>query len=151
MRLYRICRAAESALDGEDARLHGGRWNAPGRPVIYTSTSLSLAALEYLVHISPEDVPDDLVASLIEVPDEAPIEMVSVADLPDGWDQDPEPPACKEIGTAWLHAGSALALRVPSAPIPEELNVLLNPEHPAAHRVRVVEEHPFSFDPRLLV
>ena len=36
--------------NGEGARLWGGRWNEPGRPVVYASSTLSLAALEYLVH-----------------------------------------------------------------------------------------------------
>ena len=39
------------AFDGEGARLYGGRWNSPGRPAVYTSGSLALAALEVLVHL----------------------------------------------------------------------------------------------------
>lgn len=44
---------AATAFDGDGARLFGGRWNAPGSRVIYTSTTLSLAALEILVHLLP--------------------------------------------------------------------------------------------------
>jgi RES domain-containing protein len=66
--VWRITRAAYQALDGEGARLHGGRWNPEGVPVVYTSTTLSLAALEYLVHVDPEDVPGDLVAMRIRIP-----------------------------------------------------------------------------------
>lgn len=39
-------------------------------------------------------------------------------------------------------------LRVPSAVIPEEWNVLLNPAHPRAGRAKVVATEAFSFDPR---
>jgi RES domain-containing protein len=42
---------AAHAFDGEGARLYGGRWNSPGRPVVYTAGSLALAALEVLVHL----------------------------------------------------------------------------------------------------
>ena len=150
MRLNRICRSAHRELDGEGARLYGGRWNTPGHPIVYTSTSLALAALEYLVHVDPEDVPGDLIALTIEMPDHVDIETIHVASLPAGWEQVPEPLACKELGDAWVRRGQTLAFRVPSAPVPEETNVLLNPGHPAARRVRVVAERLFYFDPRLL-
>ena len=151
MRLYRLCRAPFRALDGEGARLYGGRWNSPGRPVVYASTTLSLAALEYLIHVDAADAPSDLVALTVELPDEVDVERVEAAGLPAGWEQAPEPQACKDIGDAWLVAGRALALRVPSAPIPEEENVLLDVRHPDAQRVRIVAERPFFYDPRLLV
>ncbi len=151
MRLFRICRPAHRELDGEGARLYGGRWNTSGRPVVYPSTTLALAALEYLIHIDPEDAPADLIALTIEVPDDLDVETVDAASLPAGWAQAPEPLNCKAIGDAWVAAGRVLALRVPAAPIPEEANVLLNPRHPAAHRVQIVAERPFCYDPRLPV
>ncbi len=149
MLVYRICRRPFRALDGEGARLWGGRWNSAGRPVVYASSTLSLAALEYLVHLDPADAPDDLVALTIEVPDDAPAELVDAESLPAGWAQQPEPAACRLVGDRWAAAGAALVLRVPSAPVPEESNVLLNPRHPDAARVRVVHERAFAFDPRL--
>ena len=150
MRLYRICRAAHRELDGEGARLYGGRWNTPGHSVVYTSSTLALAALEYLVHADPELVPADLYAITIEVPDDAAIATADVRGLPRGWHRTPEHPACREIGDAWLRAGQTLALRVPSAPIPEEQNVLLNPRHADAVRVSIARERRFFFDPRLI-
>ena len=150
MRVHRICRAPFRALDGEGARLYGGRWNSAGRPVVYASSALSLAALEYLVHLDPADAPDDLVALTIDVPDDAPSEGVNAADLPAGWAQSPEAAACRAIGDRWAADGRTLVLRVPSAPVPEEWNVLLNPRHPEMSRVRVVAERAFGFDPRLV-
>jgi RES domain-containing protein len=149
VRVFRLCRAPFRALDGEGARLYGGRWNAPGRPVVYTAGTLALAALEYLVHVDPDAVPGDLVALTIDVPDDAPLEALDAAALPGDWARASEHPACRERGEAWLRAGRALALRVPSALVPEETNVLLNPGHPDAGRVRVVAERAFAFDPRL--
>jgi RES domain-containing protein len=49
-----------------------------------------------------------------------------------------------------VRRGAALALRVPSAVIPAETNVLLNPRHPDMARVRVVSIETFAFDRRLL-
>ena len=106
---WQVLPGPRAVLDGEGARLYGGRWNSPGRPVVYTSTTLSLAALEYLIHVDAADAPSDLVALTVEVPDEVDVERVEAAGLPAGWEQAPEPQACKDIGDAWLVAGRAYA------------------------------------------
>ena len=149
MLVWRICRAAHQELDGEGARLHGGRWNSEGVPVVYTSSTLALAALEYLVHVDIEDVPDDLVAMAIEVPDDAGEGIVKVDDLPGDWNQLPDHPACPRIGDQWAAEGTALLLCVPSAVVPEESNLLINPNHPSAGDLLVVSTRPFVFDSRL--
>ena len=150
MRVWRITRRAYQALDGEGARLFGGRWNSEGVPVVYTSSTLSLAALEYLVHVQIEDVPDDLVSLEIDGPDDAPVERIETFDLPDDWNQVPDHPACIDLGDAWAASSPGLVLRVPSAIIPHEWNVLLNPLHHEMTRVKVVAVREFAFDPRLL-
>jgi RES domain-containing protein len=152
MRLWRIASARYPALDGEGARLWGGRWNSPGRPVVYASTTAALAVLEKLVWVDPEDVPNDLHLYEIEVPDDAAPELVQVDRLPPDW-TDAGASACREIGDAWLAAGTSLALSVPSALVPpdtRELNVLLNPRHAAAGAVRQASARPFAFDLRLV-
>jgi RES domain-containing protein len=148
--VFRLCRVAFQALDGEGARLYGGRWNSPGRPAVYTSSSRALAALEYLVHVDPVNVPSDLVLLTIDVPDTAPRDAIDPAALPARWAADAEPPECQALGDAWLRAGATLALEVPAAPVPEERNVILDPRHPAHAGVRIVSSRPFVFDPRLL-
>ena len=57
VRLYRVCRAKHARLDGYGAMLAGGRWNSPGRAVVYLAESVSLAVLENLVHMTREDFP----------------------------------------------------------------------------------------------
>lgn len=150
MVVFRICRRPFRALDGEGARLWGGRWNTPGTPVVYAASSLSLAAVEYLVHLDADTTPADLVAMSIELPDETAHRRVTAQSLPSDWARMAEHPACQALGDAWLRDGTSLALRVPSAVIPDEENVLLNPAHPDASGLRVREERPFSFDPRLV-
>jgi len=150
MRVWRITRRPFQALDGEGARLNGGRWNSEGVAVVYTSFALSLAALEYLVHVDVEDAPADLVALEIDVPDDVPANEVRLGDLPEDWNRVEDHPACAAIGDRWVRDGRALVLRVPSAVIPHESNYLLNPKHPDAARVEVVSVRDFVFDPRLL-
>lgn len=150
MHVWRITRRAHQALDGEGARLSGGRWNSEGVPLVYTSATLSLAALEYLAHVDVEDVPADLVALEIEVPDDTTAETLSVEALPEEWNRAEGHPACVEAGDGWARAGRTLRLGVPSAVIPHEANVLLNPKHAEAVRLRVVSARDFVFDLRLL-
>ena len=150
MLLFRLCRARFTTLDGEGARLYGGRWNSAGLPAVYMSTTRALAALEYLIHVDVADVPDDLVLLALDVPDASSATRVDRATLPARWEEAPDQPDCRARGDSWLRDGRDLLLRVPAAPVPEEENVLLNPRHLDIARVRVVDHRPFYYDPRLL-
>lgn len=70
LQVWRITKRkhARRAFAGEGARLAGGRWNIPGTAIVYTSASLSLAALELFVHLDIETVPTDLVAVSAVIP-----------------------------------------------------------------------------------
>ena len=151
MIVWRITRAAHRALDGEGARLYGGRWNSEGRAVVYTSASLSLAALEYLVHVEPLLAPSDLVAMEIDVPDAAGLgARVTPKQFPPGdWRGCPAPEWQAELCDLWIADATFLWLAVPSAVVPEEYNMLVNPLHPGIKGVHVVSTRPFSFDGRL--
>lgn len=132
--------------------MFGGRWNSEGRAVIYSSETLSLAALEYLVHVDPRDVPSDLIALEVDLPDGG--DLGAVADAArfsdPNWRATPAPDWQAGLGDEWLADGSFLWLAVPSAVVPEERNVLINPRHPMFRRVRIRSERPFAFDLRLL-
>jgi RES domain-containing protein len=147
--VWRLTREPYRALDGEGARLYGGRWNSEGVAVVYASTTLALAALEYLVHLDPIDVPRDLLALRLRVPDDATGERIETGGLPADWREVPDHLACVRLGDAWAVRGDALTLHVPSAIVPEEENVLINPHHPEAGRVELTADRPFAFDPRL--
>ncbi len=150
MLIYRLSRSIHSALDGEGARLYGGRWNSAGRPVVYASATLSLAALERLVHLSLKTLPLDLVAYHIDVPDDLAVPTIAAALLPTDW-RTPGSDACRDAGDAWLTAGASVTLKVPSAVVAGEFNFLVNPWHPDFVRLSVGATIPFAFDPRLVV
>ena len=149
MIVWRLARLAHVKLNGEGARLAGGRWNTRGRPAVYASTRLSLAALELLVHTDVPLVPQDLVACEIEIPEDVAIEVVEPGDLPRNW-RAPGHPACRAIGDTWLAEERTAVLRVPSAVVPEEWNVIINPRHRVANAIQIVRRRPFAFDSRLL-
>jgi RES domain-containing protein len=150
MHIWRLARAVYDPLDGEGARLHGGRWNREGTPVVYTSDHLSLCALEQLVHLNPENVPTGLTAFEIEVPEDLLVERIGTEDLPEGWDRVADHPECQRIGELWTRRESSPVLEVPSAVLPMEMNYLINPHHPEADSIQVAGAEEFRFDERLL-
>ena len=118
--------------------------------MVNTSSTLSLAALEYLAHIDPEDVPDDLVAMELRLAAESSIEARIIADMPADWRTPVPPVSCQRIGDEWVAGGRSLGLLVPSVLIPGETNLLLNPRHAEMASVEVVRVERFVFDVRLV-
>lgn len=151
MRVWRICREphAPHTLTGRGGLFASGRWHGKGRPIVYTSATLALAALEVLVNAARDLVPDDLVRIEIDLPDDVAIARIEVSGLPADWRSFPAPPALQRLGDAWLAESATPVLEVPSAVIPEESNFLLNPQHPDAAGVAVVSTRRFAFDTRL--
>jgi len=149
MRLWRICRQvhAADAFSGDGARLYGGRWNSAGVRVVYTSTSLALAAVETFVNLEPNLRPDDLVSIECVVSDEIKTQAVAVDSLPRIWNKADE--SLRGVGDTWVRAGKTLALYVPSAAIRGEWNVLINPAHPQFKKIEIREPKPFEFDLRM--
>ncbi|MCW1431733.1 RES family NAD+ phosphorylase [Novosphingobium sp. JCM 18896] len=138
-------------LSGTGAEVFGGRWNEVGVPLVYASSSRSLACLETLVHLGVGalplnrylvaiDIPDDLLASAEQV---EPTELV-------GWDAEPAGRASIAFGTGWAKSRLSLLLVVPSVIVPEERNLLINPAHPAAARVSARKVRKWLYDPRVL-
>jgi RES domain-containing protein len=136
---WRLCRAPFADLMGEGAHRYGGRWNRPGRPVIYAASSAALAVLEVRVHLDlpPDLLPDDYLLLTIDLRDLAIEEVVAL----------PVDPAV--FGDAWLRERRSPVLQVPSLIVPESPNLLLNPAHPDAERASIIARRRFIFDQRL--
>lgn len=117
--------------------------------MVYTSSTLALAALETLVRFETPEEPEDLVAVPADISEGAAILRIRAEDLPADWTRLPPPDHLAELGTRWARAGETPVLAIPSAVIPQELNYLLNPLHPHFKRIRVGRPEPFRFDPRL--
>ncbi|MET3502661.1 RES domain-containing protein [Mucilaginibacter rubeus] len=150
MILYRITREKYAHdLSGRGGLLSSARWH-DHIPVIYTSFNSSTAILEVLVHLQPEDIHNDLVIMSIIVPDTAVSEELDIDQLPAGWNNYPAPIILKRIGNAWLTSKSALLLYIPSVIDPLAKNVLINPMHTDASRLKIGDVQPFTFDKRLI-
>jgi RES domain-containing protein len=149
VRVWRIASAAHAAFDGEGARRHGSRWTPRGIPAVFTSATLSLAALERFVHTDSDLEPTDLLAVPVEIHDDIAIEAVEVETLPAGWRTFPAPPALALIGEQWFRSSRTAVLSVPSVVVPHERNFVLNPTHREFARIVIGRSEPFSFDPRM--
>lgn len=135
-------------LSGTGAKRYGGRWNAKGTAVLYTSRHRSLAILELLVNASIQTLPSDLSILKLEIPDLKNSSDISPSDLPDNWRSTPAPFHLSHIGSEWITSGSSLTLTVPSVIVPEEQNLLINPNHPDFNQVKVESISSFNVDSR---
>jgi len=140
---------ATTAFSGEGSRRASGRWNSKGTGIVYTSSTLALAALETFVHIEIEDAQNLFVAIRAEIPDEVSIENLELTQLPNNWRDIPAPRALALIGDQWYAAMKTSVLEVPSVVIPFENNYLLNPLHPDFQKIQIYREEQFIFDRRI--
>ena len=100
MRGWRICRKtyAADSLSGRGGLFTSGRWHTKGRPVVYKSGSLALAALEMLVHVDKSMLPSDLVQIEVDIPDSLTIQRIDAATLLKNWQSYPAPPSLQRRG-----------------------------------------------------
>jgi len=143
MRLWRISNFAD--LSGEGGLLIEGRWHFRGTPVVYCTDHPSTALLEILVHATRSTVPDYYQLLEIEAPDN--IEAFVPA-IPTNWDHDID--GTRRIGARFIADGISALMSVPSVIMPKACNVLLNPAHADARRIRIVETYRYPFDSRLI-
>lgn len=138
-------------LSGKGAEKTGGRWNRPGRPVVYTAINVSLACLETVVHLNAEGLPLNRILVQVTVPDAvwAARQVLALPALPTGWNVVPEGQVSLDLGDAWLRAGASALLEVPSAIAEEDTNVLINPTHPDAARITARKLRRWTYDNRL--
>jgi len=139
------------ALDGEGSRLVGGRWNSPGRHLVYTSSHLSLAVLEAYVNIAPalRDELPEFEAVRISVPDGAGGMDVSIALI----ERLMAGPTRRQPADPSVMIGFLLAPTSPASALrPGTRGAQHHAEpHTSAHAgVAILSMRRFRFDPRLV-
>jgi RES domain-containing protein len=145
---YRIADSRRLVFDGTGAMLYGGRWNSPGRAVIYAAESYATAMLEVLAHANLSLVPKHHVSVAIELPAAIKSERINLSQIAN-WPH-PTEAVCRQLGDAWLMAAKSAVLFVPSmVTAGHENNLLINPAHRDFAKIRVQEPVPVQWDPRL--
>lgn len=145
LRVYRVVDAAQASepfapVDG------GGRWTPPGKPCVYASLTAAGAVLEYLAHADGAAAAQSLLLATAELPAGTTLAECNEAST---WRELPYRAEVQQVGGAWLGSGRSLALRVPSALVDGEVNVLLDPAHPGYAVLQVQALVPLRIDPRL--
>ena len=148
MRIYRIADGRHPTLDGTGAALIGGRWNSPGRPVIYGSLSYSCAMLEVLAHAGIGRLPTTHCVVIAKIPESISIERCEDNSLPEHWNTENSASA-KLFGDQWIKESRSLILLVPSVIAKFEWNALVNPLHPDFSLITTSQSEPVIWDKRL--
>jgi RES domain-containing protein len=144
LRVYRVVEAGQASAPFAPTD-SGGRWSPPGHACVYVSLSPAGALLEYLAH-GAAGAAGGLMLATAELPPGA---TLAECNEPSTWRDLPYRPEVQQVGADWLASGRSLALRVPSALVHGEQNMLLAPAHPGYAALQVHALAPLEIDPRL--
>jgi RES domain-containing protein len=148
LRAFRIADGRHPLFDGTGAMIHGGRWNPPGRPVIYAALTYAGALLEILARVGRARLPPAM--RWIEIGSTRPVavEEVEAGDVA-GWPA-ADMAASRRYGARWLDEARSVALIVPSVvATPHERNVVINPLHGDFRFLRATRPRKVAWDARL--
>ena len=156
MRVWRIAsETSEYAADdltGLGAYKTGGRWNSKNHCVLYCADSPSLACLETLVHMGAWNLPLRRYLVAIDIPDMLwkARKSYHAKSLANDWDKVPVEPVSCQLGDVWLKRKQSVVLVVPSAIVPEDSVILINPLHTDAHKIKAEKVRVWQYDQRLI-
>jgi len=145
MRLWRISNYAD--LSGTGGLRYSARWHTKGHPIIYSAEHPAGALIEFLAYIDLENIPETFQLVTIEIDADVTGTAIEPRQLRGAWITDTG--VSRAIGDEWLMLGTSLLLRVPSAIVPDAYNMLINPNHPDADKMRITKTERVPLDRRL--
>ena len=126
-----------------------GRWNSEGKKVLYTAESVALAYLETMNYRKGFGFNNDFKVMVIQLPSAGDLLRIEADELPANWRDFRNYEDCQKKGDQWFDALKDLAMRVPSAVVPENFNVVINTLHSEYKKVKIIEVLDFYPDERL--
>lgn len=141
--------ALSKYADQLQASGRAARWNPNDVHMIYASSSRSLACLENVVHRSQFGLNELFKVMTIQVNDQINIDSIKLNELPADWREFNRMAYTQAIGEKWVKEKTSAVLAIPSSVIQEELNYLLNPEHPDFKHIQLINTGLFLFDHRI--
>ena len=150
MIVYRLAsKKYSNDLTGVGAEITGGRWNFKGTRVLYTADSRALCMAEIAVHTPVSIMPKDYFMITIEIPDYSQITQLEVKLLPKDWRKFPYSKLTQELGDNFINKNEVLYIKVPSAVVQGDFNILINPQHSDSYKVKILKIEEFDFDERI--
>jgi len=138
MKLYRFSNIKYANLiDGKGASINSGRWNSLGVPMIYSSSTASLAFLELLRRFKPRHIPINYCLIEYTLEDKVNILEITAKELPVNWDSLIHNDKTQLIGDKFIKDGNHLILKVPSVLLPNEYHYNINPLHPDIKKLSI--------------
>lgn len=152
MKVYRLTRRKFiHDFNGKGAAICGARWNSKGTEIIYASDSRALAMAEVAVHLSFDILPSDFMMLEIDIPEAVAFAPAIFADdLHTSWNAFPHDATTQLIGDQFIQANAFCVLKVPSAVVKGDFNILINPFHSDFSMITITDESDFPFDRRFV-
>jgi RES domain-containing protein len=148
LRAFRLADSRHPLFDGAGAYFKGGRWNSPGKRVIYAAETYAGALLEALVHLNFDEVPDSYSWVEILIPEGKEVEELVSQDIPT-WNTD-DLTQTRAYGDLWFEQKRTAVLLVPSVVTAGvERNILINQDHLDFGGLRASEVREVVWDERL--
>lgn len=116
--------------------------------MLYTSSTPSLAMLEMMVH--GIQAREEYCLATIEIPEDD-ILTLNENELPPGWNKYPAPFELRTIGDLFIRENKFLTLKVPSAVMSMESNLLINPRHRNFKKVILADSRRILMDNRFML
>jgi RES domain-containing protein len=135
-------------LSGAGAKATGGRWNRAGTAMLYASENIALACLETFIHLRAGGLPLNRYLVQVDIPEA--LWSGATRSVPAvGWDAIPTGRVNLDAGDAWAAGCRTAVMLIPSAIVPEERNVLINPLHPDAKSIKAKRIRKWTYDGRM--
>jgi RES domain-containing protein len=146
-RAYRIADRRHNIFDGEGSAIFGGRWNSPGRRVIYAAETYAGAMLEVLVNANIGRMPKHHAWIEILIGEDVSVEELDARKVR-RWDA-PDQRASRAFGDQWYDEQRSTVLLVPSTVVHAERNIVINQKHAGIRKLRASKPKPVIWDERL--
>lgn len=138
-----------SDLTGKGSEISGGRWNEKNLPALYLAENISLSIIETIVHCQKLSDLYNRMILYIEIPENSIDNNFNKLNLPKDWNSTPWNRFTINYGTQWLQNNQFLAIKLPSAIVPEESIYLINPKHDKHNEIKIKKTTLFQPDNRL--
>lgn len=130
----------------------GARWNMPRVPVLYFSTSVSVAMIEVANYVpSPHALPSSMILGVYELSEKVRIKQVEEKELPKDWRGFPHSENVQVFGTEILCGNRYDGMVVPSASIPviDNTCVVINADRLDRDSIKLISIENQIYDQRM--